>query len=530
MKATISAYRWTTTWVATTCALLVLAGCSGGGGGGGARHAIGGTVSGLTGTVVLGLSGVERLNIASNGPFTFSTSFRKGRTYVVTVVSQPSGLVCNVQNGGGQMPAADVTDVVVTCGPPAVQDVYQAIGGTISGLTGTVVLYPGSYMDEQAFSMNGPFAFAELSGIGGMYDVQVIQQPDGQVCAIANGYGVVSRQATNVLVNCADATALFALRGTISGLTGAGLRLEAGPGSFVEPPAGATSFALPQGLGNSVAYDVGIAAQPAGQTCVIQRATGGIIAADVENIDVQCIDNVTDPLSGTYTVPGLEPGSYVYVTLFPDGVYIFSSVEDNSDCNPLNDGNGVEYGVYRYDATTHEFEIRSAAVDTNGGCGLWNGASRFDGTLTVTGSGSSTVLMHTAPGGVTVNLVPVPSVDGEITGSWASAHEKNVFIAQPIGGIEYHYVYVETQQDLAPLESGIEPGIESGCAYVDSPTLGPFVPKDISDDCDAPAPAGAGIRDTNALAGFIPRLNPYAGTVTSDVLTLDRTYHRVKPQ
>jgi len=537
MKATISAYRWTTTWVATTCALMVLAGCSGGSGGGGARHAIGGTVSGLTGTVVLVLSGVEQLSITSDGPFTFSTSFRPGRTYVVNVVSQPAGLVCNVQNGGGQMPAADVTDIVVTCGPPAVQEVSRAIGGTISGLTGTVVLYPGSYMDEQAFSMNGPFAFAELSGIGGMYDVQVIQQPDGQVCAIANGYGRVSRQATNVLVNCADATALFALRGTISGLTGAGLRLEAGPGNAVEPPAGATSFALPQGLGNAVAYKVGIAAQPAGQTCVIQRSTGGIIAADVEDIDVQCIDNVTDPLSGTYTAPGLQPGSYVYVTLFPDGTYIYGSIEDNFDCNSYaytyTSGNGVEYGVYRYNATTHAFSIRSAVVDSNGYCGVWDddmGISRIDGTLTVAGSGPSTVLTLTPTStGTPIELLPVESVDGELAGSWADAYGKNFVTFISAGSGRYYYMFSETQYDAPPIETGIEAGVEYGCVLTNLPEVGNLW-VEYYDDCDAPTPESPGPRDTNGRAGMVPLHRQSDYTLVGDVLTLNgHTYTRLRP-
>ena len=535
MRATIPAYRRTTTWVATTCAVLALAGCSGGGGGG-ARHAIGGTVSGLTGTVVLALSGVERLSITSDGPFTFSTTFRPGRTYVVNVVSQPAGLVCNVQNGGGQMPAADVTNVVVTCGPPVGPQEYGTIGGTISGLSGTVVLYPGGYMDEQSFSTNGPFAFAELSAIGNYFEVQVTAQPEDQVCAIANGFGGVGTQSTNVLVNCADASALFALRGTISGLTGDGLRLEAGPGSFVEPPAGATSFALPEALGNAVAYQVGIAAQPAGQTCVIQRATGGIIALDVGDIDVQCINNVTDPLAGTYTAPGLQPGSYVYVTLFPDGTYIYGSIEENSNCNLylINRGNGVEYGVYRYDATTHEFEIRSAVVDTNELCGVWDndiGMSRVDGTLTVAGTGPSTVLTLTpAMGGTPINLVPVASVDDGLAGGWTTAYRNNFVTFIPGPGNRYYYMLSETQNDEPPLETGIVSGVEYGCVLQDVPDVGGMW-VEYNDDCDAPTPSFAGGRDANGRAGLLPLHRQSEYSVSGDTMNLNGVqYRRIRPQ
>ena len=536
MRATIPAYRWTTTWVATTCAVLALAGCSGGGGGGGARHAIGGTVSGLTGTVVLVLSGVEQLSITSDGPFTFSTTFRPGRTYVVNVVSQPAGLVCNVQNGGGKMPAADVTDIVVNCGPPVVQEEYRAIGGTISGLTGTVVLYPGSYMDDQAFSMNGPFAFAELSAIGNYFEVQVTAQPEGQVCAIANGFGEVGSQSTNVLVNCADTTALFAVRGTISGLTGNGLRLESGPGNAVEPPAGATSFALPQGLGNTVAYDVGIAAQPAGQTCVIQRSTGGIIAADVEDIEVQCIDNVTDPLSGTYTAPGLQPGSYVYVTLLPDGTYIYGSIEDDINCNSYayTYGNGVEYGIYRYNAETHAFSIRSTVADSNGYCGVWDddmGMSQVDGTLTVSGSGPATVLTLTPTYTATpIELVPVASLDSQLAGSWADAYRKSFVTFIPAGSGRYYYLFSETQYDPSPYETGIEAGVEYGCVLTNLPASGNLW-VEYYDDCDAPTPEASGPRDTNGRAGLLPLHRQSDYSIAGDTMNLNGVeYRRIRPQ
>lgn len=537
MRTCTSTRRWVLPWMAIAGASLALVGCSGsGGGGGGARYAIGGTVSGLTGTVVLGLSGGEQLSVATNGPFKFSTTFRKGRTYVVTVVSQPPGLFCNVQNGGGQMPSADVTDIAVTCGPQVDPDQYGTIGGTISGLTGTVVLYPGGYMDEQSFTANGPFAFAELSANGNFFEVQVSTQPDGQVCAIANGFGSMGPESNNVLVNCADATALFALRGTISGLTGNGLRLEAGPGNAVEPPAGATSFALPQGLGNAVAYEVGIAAQPTGQTCVIQGSTGGVIAADVEDIDVQCIDNVTDPLSGTYTAPGLQPGSYVYVTLFPDGTYIYGSIEDNYDCNSYSykytSGNGVEYGVYRYNATTHAFSIRSAVVDSNGYCGVWDddlGMSRIDGTLTVAGSGPSTVLTLTPTStGTPIDLVPVESVDGELAGSWADAYGKNFVTFIPAGSGRYYYMLSETQYDAPPIETGIEAGVEYGCVLTNLPEVGNLWVE--YDDCDAPTPESAGLRDTNGRAGMVPLHQQSDYTLVGDVLTLNgRSYTRLSP-
>jgi hypothetical protein len=44
-----------------------------------------------------------------------STGPTAGTAYAVTVSTQPSGLTCSIANGSGTMPAANVTNVTVTC-------------------------------------------------------------------------------------------------------------------------------------------------------------------------------------------------------------------------------------------------------------------------------------------------------------------------------------------------------------------------------------------------------------------------------
>lgn len=75
---------------------------------------MGGTVSGLTGTVVLQNNGGDDLTISANGPFTFHTAVNKQASYSVTVLQQPPGPTCQVANGTG-MATADVMNVSVTC-------------------------------------------------------------------------------------------------------------------------------------------------------------------------------------------------------------------------------------------------------------------------------------------------------------------------------------------------------------------------------------------------------------------------------
>ncbi len=77
---------------------------------------VGGTVSNLTGTgLVLQNNGSDDLSIDENGPFVFEASLEDGADYEVTVSQQPSGQICTVSNGSGQIDGADVDDVEVNC-------------------------------------------------------------------------------------------------------------------------------------------------------------------------------------------------------------------------------------------------------------------------------------------------------------------------------------------------------------------------------------------------------------------------------
>jgi hypothetical protein len=75
---------------------------------------IGGSVTGLTGTVVLQNNGKDDLSLTANGSFTFATKSAKDATYAVTVLTQPSGQICTVNSGGGTA-TDNVTTVSVDC-------------------------------------------------------------------------------------------------------------------------------------------------------------------------------------------------------------------------------------------------------------------------------------------------------------------------------------------------------------------------------------------------------------------------------
>ncbi|WP_131762485.1 hypothetical protein [Legionella jamestowniensis] len=78
-------------------------------------HMLGGTISGLVGSVSLQNNGGDTLTRTTNGSFTFSTPVAEGSPYNVTVSSQPVTQTCMVTNGSGTMGSSDVINVAVNC-------------------------------------------------------------------------------------------------------------------------------------------------------------------------------------------------------------------------------------------------------------------------------------------------------------------------------------------------------------------------------------------------------------------------------
>lgn len=75
-----------------------------------------GTVSGLAaGTSVTLSNGTVQLPIAVNGPFAFPGVIAVGAPYAVTVLTQPAGQACSLQNASGTIPASGIASVTVTC-------------------------------------------------------------------------------------------------------------------------------------------------------------------------------------------------------------------------------------------------------------------------------------------------------------------------------------------------------------------------------------------------------------------------------
>lgn len=70
---------------------------------------MGGSVTGLAGTIVLQNGLADDLTMTANGPFTFATRHPDGARYAVTVKTSPPGQTCAITGARGTIAGADVT-------------------------------------------------------------------------------------------------------------------------------------------------------------------------------------------------------------------------------------------------------------------------------------------------------------------------------------------------------------------------------------------------------------------------------------
>jgi hypothetical protein len=305
MKTNSGKSRFIRSFFIAAAFTLALAGCFGGGSGGSGTAVepapvtppgtVGGSVSGLVGTVVLQNNGGDSLPVAANGYFTFASQVADGNTYNVTVLAQPVGQVCTVSNGSGTL-SGSVSNVTVVCSSTGASASYS-VGGTVSGLVGSVVL-KNNAGDSLTVSANGNFTFATQVANGNTYNVTVGTHPAGQACSVSTGWGTISgNNVTNVRVTCSTNT--YSVWGLVSGLGGS-VVLQNNNGDNVTVT-NSGPFVFPTGLADGSPYSVTVLAQPAGQSCSVANGTGTVAGANITNVVVTCAYS-------TYTIGGTATG------------------------------------------------------------------------------------------------------------------------------------------------------------------------------------------------------------------------------
>jgi Galactose binding lectin domain len=252
---------------------------------------IGGTISGLTGTgLVLQNNAGDDLSVTGNGAFAFATPVHGGDAFAVTIKTQPSAptQTCTLSQGTGTAVAANVSTVAVACTTNTF-----SVGGTVTGLAGTGLVLQDNLGDNLSVTAGGTFTFATGVASGAKYAVTVLTQPSApsQSCTVANGAGTMgAAPVQGVVVTCA--TSSYSIGGTISGLTGTGLKLQNSGGDALAITANGP-FAFPAAVASGTPFVVTIASPPTGpdQTCTLSGSTGTVGGANVTSVTVNCDTN-----------------------------------------------------------------------------------------------------------------------------------------------------------------------------------------------------------------------------------------------
>ncbi len=254
-------------------------------------NALGGTVTGLTGSGLVLSVGSQGLTVPANASsFTFSTGLTEGTSYNVTVQTQPTGQTCSVSNGSGTMGTSAVNNVAVTCSSN-----LFTLGGAITPYMSGVSITLTSNGQSATYTSFGlasvtPFTFATPIASGTAYNVTVATQPVGYTCTVSNGSGtIVSANVTNVAVNCVGNQ--YTLGGTVTGLTSP-VTLVTGA-QTVNIAANATSFTFPSTFSTGGGYFVTVQAQPTGLTCTVTNGSGTFSAASINSVALNCSANTS---------------------------------------------------------------------------------------------------------------------------------------------------------------------------------------------------------------------------------------------
>ena len=486
-----------------------------------ADYSIGGTVTGLTASgLVLQLDDSGDLPVPPGSTsFTFPyPGLGNSALYWVGIKTQPAGQTCTIANAAGAVSASapNVTSPAVTCVDTRIDTPPVSmftIGGTVAGLHGSGLQLwlnddAGPVLGAKLPSGSSTFAFANPLPTGTAYAVTVATQPRNphEVCEIRNGTGTIgSSNITDVAVTCAAREAITA-SGTVVGLKTQGLSLRlkdintfTGATAVVNltVSANAEHFTFPETIPTFDVFSVGILTQPLGQTCTITRAKAPSLGIDITNLSVTCIDNATDPLSGTFSL--LDSSGRRYFNFNTDGTFttatIHNGVFDHSDPSQCNlgddarDGNGVEYGVFSWTGATGAFRLPApAAIDTNGSCGLSSPAGEpFSGSIIRIGD---TIEIRETPGGpVLATATAVESDPQLLVGAFVSEINNGELLVFHADGT---FLWTELQTNsLLPLEYGQE----RGCYSID----GSKVWVSIVASCK---PDGLAAYDLNGYSGF----------------------------
>lgn len=205
---------------------------------------VGGSLSGLSGIIVLQNNESDDLTLGSNRDFVFTTQLNDGASYDVSILSKISNLDCTITNGSGTIDGADVDDIEIACGDDNSDDTPDdsgsepslvslspssgtAAGGTSVTLTGTDltgttgVTFGGSAATSVVVVNSTTVTAVAPAHAAGVVDV-VLTTPNGSD-TLSSGYTYTAVVPSAPTLSSLDTSSGTSLGGTTVTLTGTNL-------------------------------------------------------------------------------------------------------------------------------------------------------------------------------------------------------------------------------------------------------------------------------------------------------------------
>ena len=252
------------------------------------RFTLGGTVSGLAGTLVLENNLGEEATVTANGTFAFATPVPSGETYDVTVRSQPTepSQTCLIReaSGAGTIGADDVKSVQIEC----LTNLF-AIGGVVEGLLGSGLVLQNNGLDTVPIEVDGAFEFPTHVPSGESYHVTIRAQPTRpwQLCSVVCDGGTMGAADTfDICVSCSTLT--FPIGGTVTGLPSDTYVMLTNNGGDTLMVTDDGSFMFDTPIPSGASYNVQLTYTPPGQMCSVAQGTGILGGAPVGDVSVTC--------------------------------------------------------------------------------------------------------------------------------------------------------------------------------------------------------------------------------------------------
>lgn len=261
----------------------------------------------LNGKELLTTDGLEHSN------FIFAEHLKDNEAYEVTITKTPDAIECHMsENAKGIIHGAPV-NIVLTCAATTVpvhshalpSVPVRSLRGDINGITGPLTISAGEgHTITLVPSAASTFEFPTPFAVGSPYQVSIVQAPADRTCYIDRPSGIINdndfeevriacvglgeRNPFLPVSNHSRRIVEYTIGGIITGLTGTLDILNNGVDLLTTAMNGMFTFNTT--LTNGQAYNVTVASQPAGQTCVVTDGSGTVDKANVTSVSVSCAE------------------------------------------------------------------------------------------------------------------------------------------------------------------------------------------------------------------------------------------------